>query len=1389
MSSPGKCIRESGNWSKLKKSHRFDDPTFSKEEFNKDLVSCSPKLQKLLKNIKELDEADLKNHGHTFKHFIYSDIKSAYGAKLISSALSAYGLDHAYKIGQSARGMSFHMNKDLKNTFATLTSVSFFDKPIGVNFRKELLKTFNNRPSNIHGSQIRFIILDSGFREGIDLFDIKYVHIFEPLLTRSDEKQAIGRATRFCGQKGLTFVRNKGWPLHVFKYETVIPHTIRASLLSDNKSLEPSNTFFDLFLRFSNIDPKKINFANDLEPLVILSAVDRFLTRNVHNFSIKEDPGMPYYEEIMKGGTLTRFQKTQSYVRKTFSKYEWPHTRIENGCNATQESNSLVTFTPSQDFVRHYFNPKNPYKGLLLMHSVGCGKTCSAIAIGSTSFEKEGYTILYVTRHTLKSDVWKNMFGLSCNVFIQDMIKKGVPIPEAEAKKKKLIEAWLEPMSYKQFSNMLLGKNAIYDTLEKRNGKKDILKKTLVIIDEAHKLFAQDVVGTEKPDIDAIRKAFHHSYVSSKKDSARLLLMTATPYTDDPMDMTRIINLMLPPSEQLPEDFDAFSKTYLDNDGHFTEQGKNDFVNHISGLISYLNRERDVRSFAYPVFEKIEIPLSSYEFNNELKDYGDTLRSVKSYSETLQNLKIDTHREGINKKIDLTKKHENELKILYDEYNECIENEQNNKQHIKDNIQETYKQNIRVCTDIKKQCEEKAKTDNKKQISDTREKGKGDVTQCRTQCKEAIKTMKENYKQELKKCKRGDTQCREEIKNKISQEQDALKIDMGECIENVKNRVKNEVEMIKDDVKFDIKECASSEEYKDCNNKAQEEKDKALEDLKNNTKCKKLKEEYEKRKTEGKKDIEEKVNKYLEKQQKQIDFDQKVLDTKTENLRKLKDTILQKSETDQSQQGRLEHCLSKQNVKPLYKKILSGQTVDYFDDELANSPIPSSVDANVYLVNGHGSENIVDFKKRVKLPEDKILVVFPVCGRPNWMNIVCLFMDIFNDPKNIKLMTNPVKYQKQIEKLLGYDVRVYLPGSKIPQMSTNLFFNFELEKTVLLKSGVFRLCNVPPIDRKRLKEINNPRLFLGDVSCKKYIGMVDEPSAYSGQTHHEVFKGNIMPEAGKRESYNTLVRRNFTISEIMEKVGPGIYFYTGCRSSRQNIPDEKYEALLENSAKQQEGKHKRTAMENFKKKHLKFTKVSNSESSSQSQRSSSQTSDSQSSTDANSVKNSSSAKRKDDLKIMKSYIKKAKSYFDNLFEISNTSSTINDLEDMIENMNNLEEGDFKTLALRQLQDILSIYRNKDNYSRKVSIYKRKGYHIVVVERIYKMGSKTYKVLEKEYGKFEAGKKDFSQKCRSETLVARIKKIYKLGKLDLLKFGTSFEELCIESRNLLVSTNA
>jgi hypothetical protein len=172
--------------------------------------------------------------------------------------------------------------------------------------------------------------------------------------------------------------------------------------------------------------------------------------------------------------------------------------------------------------------------------------------------------------------------------------------------------AWrIRPISYKQFSNLVSQQNDYYKRLVKENGEEDPLRKTLLIIDEAHKLYGGgDLSSIERPDMEALKTALLRSYAISGENSVRLLLMTATPITENPIEIVQLTNLCKPADQQIPATFDAFAQEYLDVEGHFTESGERRYLDAIAGHISYLNREKDARQFAQPIVRTIQVPLT-----------------------------------------------------------------------------------------------------------------------------------------------------------------------------------------------------------------------------------------------------------------------------------------------------------------------------------------------------------------------------------------------------------------------------------------------------------------------------------------------------------------------------------------------------------------------------------------------------------------------------------------------------------------------------------------------------------------------------------------------------------------------------------------------------------
>jgi len=755
------CVRNTSNWATIEKHHKFDKPEFNAAQTAKDIAKMSPKLKKILQNIRKLDREDEVRYGRKFKHFIFSDIKGPQGAKAVAAGLLSEGYNLSYNVHSTGKKTHIKVksNEELLKTkganFFLLSSISIYGEPLLVSVKKDVLKKFNSRPDNVYGDLARIIVMDSGFKEGIDLFDIKYIHIFEPQTTIADQKQVIGRGTRTCGQKGLQFQPQMGWPLYVFKYDL----SIAPEYTVDFHGAESA---FQYYLQSKNIDIRLLNLMSNLENLAIKGSVDYKLNKPIHEFSSdggmrggsKETEGFARTPERISGATSVgvrglsredlsskdngdvywggdskeesdgedeeeeppkhmrtaeenlmrklseesrpgnKHRVMQKYIKKYFSKHTWPPVKMENLCGyegpkllsiplaaksaaeieqKRQKSEpekrrvksvggatpNLITLSPTQDFISSYFTAENPIKGMVLWQSVGTGKTCTAIATATRQFEPLGYTILWVTRTTLKNDIWKNMFEMVCHKDIRDKVEAGVHVPDDMPGRMRLLsKSWgIRPISYKQFSNLVSKNNQYYDQLVKRNGEEDPLRKTLLIIDEAHKLYGGgDLSSIERPDMTAFQKALMNSYAVSGKDSVRVLFMTATPITESPLELVKLVNLCKPQEDQIPTEFGEFADTFLDDTGDFTAIGEELFLDKIAGHISYLNREGDVRQFSRPILREVAVPLVDKDTAKDIEDFdvvgateldrrSEELRKIAEDAKT----KYDTALEGFTK--------------------------------------------------------------------------------------------------------------------------------------------------------------------------------------------------------------------------------------------------------------------------------------------------------------------------------------------------------------------------------------------------------------------------------------------------------------------------------------------------------------------------------------------------------------------------------------------------------------------------------------------------------------------------------------------------------------------------------------------------------------------
>lgn len=388
-----------------------------------------------------------------------------------------------------------------------------------------------------------------------------------------------------------------------------------------------------------------IKFCKALKPFLL-----RSMSGTETPFIIP-DRRLPHEEFMRQLAALNLQWKRQDTVKgegKLESACPVPQT-IDSKCD-TQKA-SLPQFQIQQQFLLQYFTPANWAPGMYLIHTPGSGKTCSAIALATSSFLLNDWLVIWVTRPSLRPDIEKNLYGTVCHsVFrtIMNATGKSISPKDNDRKdwKNKFSKNFLDPVSYVQFSNFmnakwpsleqlqsgriaesttLLGKVCRFQRAQKDppsrrgDGSVDLGRRVLFIVDEAHRMFARADEGAALPshefvkdrELEEIGKRLHESDQVSGQDACKRVLMSGSPMCTHPTQFLKQLNWILPQSTQLPERPEVFDRDWLDSNGFIQGAKAQEFKETAKGLISYVNRTTDAQRF--PVVHDvttIEIPVT-----------------------------------------------------------------------------------------------------------------------------------------------------------------------------------------------------------------------------------------------------------------------------------------------------------------------------------------------------------------------------------------------------------------------------------------------------------------------------------------------------------------------------------------------------------------------------------------------------------------------------------------------------------------------------------------------------------------------------------------------------------------------------------------------------------
>ena len=252
----------------------------------------------------------------------------------------------------------------------------------------------------------------------------------------------------------------------------------------------------------------------------------------------------------------------------------------EISCEDTRKEGNDISLLTHQEVVRDYLNLYTPYRGLLLYHGLGSGKTCSSIAIAEGM--KTDKRIILMTPASLKMNFFSELKKCGDHIYRKNQFWEFIPtegqpplvstLSQSLGLSPEFIRekggAWLTDISKRnnfaslsstdqksldeQINMMIRAKylDINYNGLNERkmndladlnkSGTKNPFDHSVVIIDEAHNLVSRISNKIGQPDSIAGRL---YDWLLSAQD-IRVVLLTGTPIINYPHETGILFNIL-----------------------------------------------------------------------------------------------------------------------------------------------------------------------------------------------------------------------------------------------------------------------------------------------------------------------------------------------------------------------------------------------------------------------------------------------------------------------------------------------------------------------------------------------------------------------------------------------------------------------------------------------------------------------------------------------------------------------------------------------------------------------------------------------------------------------------------------------------------------------------
>lgn len=304
--------------------------------------------------------------------------------------------------------------------------------------------------------------------------------------------------------------------------------------------------------------------------------------------------------------------------RKEFALYNMNGIESKENDNLDNiiKSEKKLILNSYQSFIKEYINPNTKYNRLLLIHSVGTGKTISALSAAKEFMKTNNSSsviIIGFTKHIFKNELLNHPdFGFINNDELDEFKKAAILANSGNADNLKYYNdlkmkynrrlsnkdmgGYFKFYGYKELMNKLLDTtklnkenksitNMNNDEIKKNinNGmitiNKDFLKifkKSLIICDEIHNVYNSYNQNNWGLAIELILDYYSHDNL------IRAIFLSATPLNNNPREIISVINLLSNLKDKIK------NNVLFDSQNNLLNNASEIINNKINGKISYL---------------------------------------------------------------------------------------------------------------------------------------------------------------------------------------------------------------------------------------------------------------------------------------------------------------------------------------------------------------------------------------------------------------------------------------------------------------------------------------------------------------------------------------------------------------------------------------------------------------------------------------------------------------------------------------------------------------------------------------------------------------------------------------------------------------------------------